>query len=305
MDLLHQLEDQISQFSDEMNNLTKCKMQENITQSMLSKSNRTISKDTLSEKLVRLMKLVCDSKSALRSAAGALDQLKVQQISTQKTVIELQKNSIENKGKQLGTIQETVKSEMRSYSDALKKNCGTIITPQKIRKVVKTYTDIEDRSSNVIVCGFAEDQKSIEGRNITDEKAFSIMCGRIKHPVDVRDCERIGDQEEDNSKPRPLKVKLSSRLEVQGLLSRTKNLKGSSDYSAVYVTPDRSKEERAAHRKLVEEMKQKIEAEPTKLHFIRDKKVCSITRDQSRTKNPDTVIYTDQDFELVQRGAAS
>ena len=45
--------------------------------------------------------------------------------------------------------------------------------------------------------------------------------------------------------------------------------------------PDRTKEDRLAHTKLVKEMKQMIEKDPNKHYFIRNKKICSVDKSLS------------------------
>ena len=69
---------------------------------------------------------------------------------------------------------------------------------------------------------------------------------------------------------RHIKVKLSSLDSVNTVLRNSRKLKGDEKFEAVVIVPDRSIEERAIHRKLVEEMKNKIKTEPSKYHYIRD-----------------------------------
>ena len=50
----------------------------------------------------------------------------------------------------------------------------------------------------------------------------------------------------------------------------------------MYLTPDRTKEERAAHTKLGNEMKAKIQQDPSKYYYIRNGKV-NITDKKTNT----------------------
>ena len=52
-------------------------------------------------------------------------------------------------------------------------------------------------------------------------------------------------------------------------------------WKCVYLTPDRSKEERVAHSKLVAELKQKIGEDSSKYHYIRDSKIISVDEELS------------------------
>ena len=57
------------------------------------------------------------------------------------------------------------------------------------------------------------------------------------------------------------------------MLKAAKNLK-QSEYSSVFLSLDKSPEERAERRKLVEQMKKKIAENPHKKYFIRQGEIC-------------------------------
>ena len=65
---------------------------------------------------------------------------------------------------------------------------------------------------------------------------------------------------------------MQTTTEARLLLQNARKLK-SSNLSTVYVGPDRSKDERAAHKKLLIEIKQMIEKDSTKHYYIRDNKI--------------------------------
>ena len=64
--------------------------------------------------------------------------------------------------------------------------------------------------------------------------------------------ERIGTLDKD--KNRPLKVKFDFKSTAFSLLAKAKNLKDNEEYGQVFIVPDRSREERIEHRKLVEQL---------------------------------------------------
>jgi hypothetical protein len=74
-------------------------------------------------------------------------------------------------------------------------------------------------------------------------------------------------------KIRPVKVEFTNARDVESALTHARKLKDNS-LSMVYLGPDRTKEERLAHNKLVKEMKQMIGKDPNKHHFICNKKIC-------------------------------
>ena len=77
-------------------------------------------------------------------------------------------------------------------------------------------------------------------------------------------------------KVRPVKVKLPNSIAVHQILVKCKELRLCEDLKTVFISPDRSPEQRAERQKLVSEMKQMIEAdkESDKHYFIRKGKIC-------------------------------
>ena len=66
-----------------------------------------------------------------------------------------------------------------------------------------------------------------------------------------------------------MKVSLASSNLVYEALRQARKLRHSEKFSKVFVRPDRSDEERARDKVLVQELLKKRETEPNKLHFIR------------------------------------
>ena len=91
----------------------------------------------------------------------------------------------------------------------------------------------------------------------------------------IVDCYRFGKESENAVAPRPIKVTLSSSDIVRQILSKTGLLKEVSGYECIYLSPDRSPSERAAHKKLVEQLKLKRSDDSDKVHFIRNNKIVS------------------------------
>ncbi len=83
-------------------------------------------------------------------------------------------------------------------------------------------------------------------------------------------CERIGVPCQ--GKVRPLRVTIGSA--VPELLSKKKNLKDT-NFFKVFIEPDRSREERAARKKLVQELKQKRISCPNQRFYIRNNTIHS------------------------------
>ena len=95
------------------------------------------------------------------------------------------------------------------------------------------------------------------------KEIFEVI--ELKAPLQAS---RVDKTSKDNSK-RPVKVSLSSASTVYLILSQARKLRQSEKFSKVFVRPDRSEEERTHDKLLVQELIEKREKEPGKLHYIR------------------------------------
>ena len=88
---------------------------------------------------------------------------------------------------------------------------------------------------------------------------------------------RLGQQSLAQKKKlvRPVKVTVSSSNIVQQILRKSRHLRNNDRYKTVFISPDRSVEERAEHKGLVLELKEKVKQEPDKIHFIKGGQLCS------------------------------
>ena len=124
--------------------------------------------------------------------------------------------------------------------------------------------------------------KEDTGEDVSGKVGDVLLQLNLKPKVDVS---RIGSgvpstsEESANRKPRPVKVTVASSAIVKEVLSRAKHLKNCSGFRGVYLSPDRSVEQRAEHRKLVLELKQRLVDQPGKRHFIRGNSVVSTEKD--------------------------
>ena len=102
-----------------------------------------INKDSLAKFVESLSKLMQGNIELCKSATGKLDE----QIKNQSIVIE-------NQREQISTVQETVKTEIKSWSDVVKKNSiSNTDTVKSVKKAVKSVVDEDKRSKNFIVYG--------------------------------------------------------------------------------------------------------------------------------------------------------
>ena len=75
---------------------------------------------------------------------------------------------------------------------------------------------------------------------------------------------------------RPVKVTLSSPTIVQQILAKARNLRKSEKHKSIFLSPDRSMEQRALQKQLVLDLKKKKQEEPNKRHYIKGAQLCSV-----------------------------
>ena len=215
----------------------------------------------------------------LQEVTKRLDEQNSKIIEGQNTIIDLQKKVIENKEDELkslknsvhdevkSTVQTTVETELKSYSSALSKTCSAALAPKKIQAAVKSASEKDDRSRNVIIYGAEEaDQEMLS------DKVSEILLEIGEKPT-VRDCCRVGLRK--GTTPRPVKFSLSSSDLVNQVLRKARLLRTKEGFQSVYISPDRTVEERRAYKRLIEELKKKRQAEPDKFYIIRNNKIVS------------------------------
>ena len=209
-----------------------------------------------------------------------IELLKTEALADKAAVIRLQSEVIRSKEEQLKslraavqtTVQDTVQTEMRTYGDVLKSSTSpAAISPATFKKVMKDIIKDEDRSKNLMVFGLTEEDGEQLNEKICD---VFVEIGEKPQLAAVR----IGRRPEGGTGCRPVKVTLTSSTAVQQILTRARLLKQQERLKDVYVSPDRSPEERSARRLLVEERKKKAAEEPERKHFIKGGKVCSVDK---------------------------
>ena len=133
------------------------------------------------------------------------------------------------------------------------------LSKEKLKKAVQEAVHEDDRAKNVVVFGLSEEKsEDLDGKivelfeEIEEKPSFEAA--------------RIGMVSTD--KNRPVKVSLRNCETVHRLLAKAKKLKAIAAYRNVYISPDRSPEEREKHRELVAKMKQKASEDPEKHYFL-------------------------------------
>ena len=77
---------------------------------------------------------------------------------------------------------------------------------------------------------------------------------------------------------RPVVVTLQNGYTAGRVLSRAKDLKNSMRFQNVFISPDRTADQRNNQQKLVLELKERLKKEPTRRHYITGGRVVSEDR---------------------------
>jgi hypothetical protein len=263
------LDGELAESLEEVMKLVNVSIDTDVTAEALFKSNKT----QLSECLSRMTYVVVLCKDLLKGAINATDEMKTEHISFQKQIIEQQNELLKRKSEELEAVPATVKAELQGYCDAAKKclpisgNNVISITAEQVKKAVKSAVEEDDRTRNVMMFGVAE-----EGDEMLESKVLDIL-EQVDEKPRVAECRRMGEAK--SEVVRPIKVVFYSADTAHRVLRKSGRLKKTENHQAVFLSADRTIEERATRRKLVEQLKQKREQEPELYHFVRDDKICS------------------------------
>ena len=212
------------------------------------------------------------ARQALRVAEATIDKLQKDALEDKANIVSLQSVVIQKQREQLSEVSATVQNEMKSYCDIVKTNCSNVVvTPDRIKSVVKSVNEEDDRSKNILVFGLKEEEKE----NLT--AVVSDLIESVGEKPKIQDCIRIGGGNNKES-CRPVKVMLSNSDTAHHILRRSSKLRGVVRHRNVFLAPDRSSEERASHKALVDDIKKKMKTDPSKYHYIKNNVVVSVPK---------------------------
>ena len=257
------------QWSEQVRKLTNCK---NVTKSKVSELNI----QTLANCLFEGYQAAQASNAKYEAAKVCLEKIKTEMITLQRTVLKLQQQLLENQSncEQLSAaVDSAVKNGIRSYSEVLSdtvRKSVPVLSATKLKKAVKEAVSDDDRSRNVVVFGLEEQESVHVDSQITD--LFNVLDEKPSFQA-----VRIGLQPEDES-IRPVKISFRNAEIAHRILTKAKNLKSSTNYRKVYISPDRTPEERIKHRQLVAEMRQLAADNPEQRFFIFRGEICNVDK---------------------------
>ena len=240
-------------------------------------NKRSVTKEKLAEWLETVcyildsysVPLLKNAVSAIDRCAKRIDELQREKIDDQKEIIQLKDTVIAKKSDDLNEVKCTVQTEIKSFSSIVKKSCPATLSKKTIEAAVKSFSDKEDRSKNLIIYGIEETSGEVLG-----DKVGKVLEEIDEKPM-VRDCVRVGVKGSGDTRPRPVKFSLSNSDHVAQVLRSAKRLHTKEGYKAVYICPDRTVQERKSYKIMLDQLKEKRKSEPNRTHFIRNNRIVS------------------------------
>ena len=269
-----EVQDYLEVFVEQLRTKSKNADIETVNQEMFKK----MTKDALSEWMDDLWSLLNRYRSASKDARRALYEKQDELITSQHKLINLQSELMKKHEEELNsvksavesTIKSTVETEIKSYSDAVTKTQSrSVIKPENLNKLVKQVVELEDRNKNVMIFGLEESENENLPAKVSE--VFKELRESSRFLVS-----RVGNKTKSD---RPIKVSLKTSATAHEICKKSKLLRGVDKFCNVYIRPDRTYEERAEHKILVDEMKKRILLQPDRRHFISNKQVCSAERE--------------------------
>ena len=238
-------------------------------------------KDVLATQLVRALELIERQHNLIINQRVHVSTYQSDIIQLQSDVIDAQRKSIQEfKNDVIGQLSETVKDTVqsgfsKSYSEAAK-SYGTsspnpIISQDTLKTVAKQVVVEEELSRNIMLFGLPEE----------DNEQLCAKVSEVFEHLDAKprvEASRLGIKKSKSAAVRPVKVTLSSSTIVQHILVKSRNLRLSEKYKTVFLSPDRTAEQRAQQRELVLELKKKAAADPLKRHFLKGGRIHSVDK---------------------------
>ena len=150
--------------------------------------------------------------------------MKKQIIDAQATVIQLQKELLESKNRQLQLLQNTtkssvaeiVKAEFVSYSNAVqeKPSLSPALAPETLKSVVHNVLGEEERSRSLMVFGLPE-----EGDEQLRDKLSAVFQEIGQKPR--LEAIRLGEKKDNATRARPVRVTLYNTSTAKQILAKT------------------------------------------------------------------------------------
>ena len=152
-----------------------------------------------------------------------------------------------------------------TYADSIKKNLNPNEQVFDLRKIInetkseELVQQKECEAQNIIIHGLPEEPDTPEGKE-ADIRTIKEILDDIEVAPDFKSFIRLGKRNE--SKSRPIKLKMSTLNEKKSVMSNLSKLKQAPEnFRKISVTDDYTEKEREEIRKMVNEARNKTESQ--------------------------------------------
>ena len=190
----------------------------------------------------------------LRKCKEELDRHRVNVIELQQTVINAQKE-------QLSSVKTSVQ-KVKAYSTVLAQNCAAVSPVVRKSSQDPASTPSSDREKNLVIFGIPETTDRLT-RNSVDG-----VFAELNEKPKVNSMKRIGERNEKG--PRPILVSFERRATLLALLKKSRQLKNSEHFSAVYLSPDLTPIQIRERKTLINTMKKLRLEDPSGKYYIKN-----------------------------------
>lgn len=254
-------------------------------------------KETLAEWLFCFTHLLSRSQRVLQTTSATVDKQKNTIISFQKEKLTNQERLLDARDQAMNSFQSTfqtemksyrdgfqstLRSEMKSYRDVAFENIQPVVSSANIEPAMKKAVQDGERSKNIILFGVKESEDE------EVESAVTQVFANIGEKPQICECLRLGKKSAEGP-PRPIKVCLRSSETAFQLQLSGRRLKDDPETKRVFISPDRSREEREVRRGLVKDMRERMRSDSSKYHYIHGTEVLSRDRNPSSKGAPPVV----------------
>ena len=248
---------------------------------------RVGNKDVVAMQLVRALQLIETQHNLIINQRENADTFKEEIIKLQRNLIEAQHEQVQAIRSGIcedalelvedilkESVKETMNESVRSYSDAVQtgvgESPGNVFTPETLKKVVKEVAVEEELSRNVMVFGLPEEESADKLDDSVGE-VFQLLGEKPRF-----EAVRLGKKKD--SVVRPVRVVFSSAQSAQNIIGKSRNLRHTDKFKKVFLSPDRTVEEREKQKGLVLQLKKRMEEDPQSKHFIRNGQIISANK---------------------------
>lgn len=261
-----------------------------ITVDVIEKKGGT--KQELATLLLRFTGQIQKNISLMKRTFDELDQTREKARIRDDEIIEIQKELIDCRENQKIEFTQAIKEQVKTYSDVVKDQLAeyTDTMNSKVETEQQEPSAVADKAHGKAInwtkIDFKTPLKAVVKeinyeQRIKEERDRSIVIFGKPGSMSIEEVlEEITDEGEYEKayyfkdKKSAVKVTLKDRATALEALRNSHQLRDSDDYEGIYVTKARSKEENDKHKKLVQQLKRKIEEEPhTHWVIYRDKVV--------------------------------